>query len=150
MAALFQRREGPWIFVSVPARELDSNRSQWYYEKSQPWICVTGRCDQDTYEIAVDPRYFLRLQAKQLAMETGYNPTQATENEKAVYGIREATPKKHGPWLQRAVAWIRRGGRAEIEAAYRHRARKDDLEEQLSRAILDDDIAVSLSSLIRP
>lgn len=80
-------------------------------------------------------------------MNLDYNPTQPTQAQKDIYGICNATRRVRTPWLQRAAAWICSARHQGVEGAYRDHAQSNDLQEELARAILVQDISVGLPLL---
>ena len=134
--------DGPWKLVSVAISDFDSESSPWYREKSKPGICVMWRCDDDFYEVAIDPVYLPGLRFRQCQMNLDYNPTQPVES--CGTGKTNAIRKARDEWLQHAADVIRSGYRPEIEQAFLDHAGFNGLHEELARAILVHDIKVSL------
>ena len=90
----------PWKLVSVPASNIDL---QWLEEESNLRICVIRKCNDDAFEVAVEPSYLSKLKDHQLQVNVDHQPTQPSQAEKDVLGICEAKERARDRWLQQVV-----------------------------------------------
>lgn len=75
-------------------------------------------------------------------MNAEYDPTQPSEAETKVLGIREASLKARERWLQQVVQVINSKHSQEVKQAYRDLSRSRGLQRELDRKVLLYDISV--------